>query len=120
MLLCHRGLLKVKTQRAKEREGESEDACFFSQLKHTQTHTPSNNDKFVFQGQVSEQEGSGAGGAEKLAGLQGWAGLHASWLPQPTAPTFSLYCVSIQEYTVHPVPVTGEEGRRNRREPVQY
>lgn len=62
-----------------------------SALTHTHNkQTYSNNDRFAFRGQVSEQEGSGAGGTEKLA-LLGWAPLHASWHCQLTALTFSLH-----------------------------
>lgn len=77
------------TKKATGRQGELADTLG-SACTHKQTS--SGNDRFAFLGQVSEQEGNGAGGTEKLALLER-AALHASWHCQPAAPSFTLQCV---------------------------
>lgn len=114
MLLSHGGLLKEAEHRGQWRGKESWKICFVQRAR-THTHTPSNKDRFAFQGQVSEQKGSGAGGAEKCQ-------LPPCQLALPTSSPLLLLPPRprILGYTVHPVPIEGEEGRRNRREPVQH
>lgn len=113
MVLSHSGLPKVAEPRGQWKE--SSKICI-----HTYTHSTtrsSSDGNFAFWGQLTQQEGNGAGGTKKLEGLLGWAALHTSCICQPEEPSFSLHCVSIQGYSWHPVPVVGEEGRRNRRGP---
>ena len=56
----------TESSRGQRRGRERSKVCF---VQHTTTHSSSNNNTCAFQGQVAEQEGSGAGGARESAGF---------------------------------------------------
>lgn len=107
MLLSHGGLLKVAEHRWQWRGKESWKICF---VQRTRTHT------HIQTGLPSRARYRSRRAVEQVA-QRNASCLHASWHCQPAAPSFSF--LYILGYTVHPVPIEGEEGRRNRREPVQ-
>lgn len=88
---------------------------------HTYTHPKSvwcsDNGRYAFRGQVTEQEGNGAGGTGTWAPLSRPA-LHANLAARPPHPPSFFLTVSFAEKYCMSCSCWREESTRNRRKPV--